>query len=112
MTGPVGEPTLAAVLSCTARRLTDTHLALLSAIGILGAVLMFAILASAWALGLLFLAVGSFAGWAMASRQPASSPAGSIASAVFRRLFAAMGVSCVFAFALAMLATALGTWIS
>jgi hypothetical protein len=82
----------------------------MSVLGALGAVLMFVFLRAAWQIGLLFLAVGSFASWAIAGRQTAVHQ--SLMTTVLRRLFAGLGVASMFALGLALLASALGTWIS
>ena len=102
------EPTLLALLSAIAHRASDTQLVAACVTSLLGAAALVLFGRDWWRLALPLASVACFALWAIAERD------GSQRQAVraMKTLAAVAGVLSAFAFALVLLTSALGTWIS
>lgn len=102
------EPTLLTLLSAVAHRANDTQLVVACGVSLLGAAALVLFARDWWRLALPLATVACFALWAIAERD------GSQRAAVrmLKTLAAVAGVLSAFAFALVLLTSALGTWIS
>ena len=104
----VEEPTLLALLSAVAHRASDTQLVAACATSLLGAAALVLFARDWWRLALPLATIACFALWAIAERDGSQRPA----VRVLKTIVAVAGVLSAFAFALLLLTSALGTWIS
>lgn len=102
------EQTLLALLSAIAHRATDTQLVVACGTSLLGAVAILLFAQGWWRIALLLFAFAAFSIWAIAERDGSQRTG----IRVLKGMAAVAGVLGAFAFALSLLTSALGTWIS
>lgn len=106
--GRAEEQTLLALLGAIAHRANDTQLAVACGTSLLGGVAIVLFARGWWRIAVLLFAVACFSLWAIAEHDGSQRTG----IRVLKGIAAVAGVLSAFAFALSLLTSALGTWIS